>query len=282
MKSQPPLNTYRLPKEGFLKASTLADFIAFMGAVVGYSVKFSDDPSSHMRADGSMFVDLSGAGPPGPQGATGATGAPGAKGPDGPNSTVPGPDNETPGPPGPTPTEPGPDGPLTPGPTGIPGTAGPAGPEGPPGPANSTPGPMGPSGPLGPQGPDGSPGPPGPDGDKYAIVESLGAFVGMAATEAPRPYFIQRLTFNGNKKSIVIPSIFLGTVDADSVKVMSCSLPGVGARVVGNRVLIDTENKYHGTVTVAGIRRDFSDWCYLDYTERQRLTNNAFYSKAYA
>ena len=281
MKSQPPLNSYRLPKSGFLKASTLADFIAFMGSVVGYSVKFSDNPSNHVRADGSMFVDLSGAGPPGPSGPSGATGAPGAPGPPGPNSSVPGPDNETPGPPGPTPTEPGPPGPLTPGPTGIPGAAGPAGPAGPTGPANSTPGPMGPPGPLGPQGPDGSPGQPGPDGDKYAIVKSLGAFVGMAATEAPRPYFIHRLIFNGKKKSVVIPSIFLGTVDADSVKVMSCSLPGVGARVVGNRVLIDTENKYRGTVTVAGIRRDYSDWYYLDYTERQRLTNNAFYASAH-
>ena len=130
-------------------------------------------------------------------------------------------------------------------------------------------------------GPDGTPGPPGEEGDKFAIVESLGAFVGMAATEAPRPYFIQRLTFSGRNKSIVIPALLLGTVDADSVKVMSCSIPGLGARVVGNKVLIDAENKERGTVTIAGIRRGFSDWYYLDYTERQRLTNNAFYASAH-
>jgi len=279
MKSTPPLNSYRIPKEGFLKASTLADFIAFMGAIVGYSVKFSGNPLTFTRADGSTYVDLSGGGPTGPTGPS-PTGAPGANGPQGEQGAT-GPDNLTPGPPGPTPTGPGPIGPLTPGPLGEPGPAGPTGPAGSTGPANTTPGPMGPSGPLGPQGPDGPTGPPGPPGDKFAIVESLGAFVGMAATEAPRPYFIHRLTFNGKKKSIVIPNVFLGTVGADSVRVMSCSILGVGARVVGNKVLIDTENRDRGIVTVAGIRRGFSKWEYRDYTEAQRLTNNAFYAEAY-
>lgn len=282
MKAVQPLTRYRIPKTGFLKARTLADFIAYMGSVLGYTVKFTGDPTSHVRADGSTFVDISGNAAPGATGPPGANGPDGANGPPGDDSTTPGPDNTTPGPKGATPTSPGPIGPLTPGPVGVPGLPGPAGSPGPAGTPSGTMGGAGPPGPPGPVGADGPPGSPGPPGDKFSIVNvARGINVGMSALEAPRPYFIQRLTFRTAKAGIAIPSLYLDTVEASSLRVMSCSVHGAGVKIEGAAVFIDSPTA-GGVVTIAGIRKGQGAWHYRDYTEAQRLTNNQFYARAYA
>ena len=282
MKAVQPLTRYRIPKTGFLKARTLADFIAYMGSVLGYTVKFTGDPTSHVRADGSTFVDISSNAAPGATGPSGANGPDGADGPQGDDSTTPGPDNTTPGPKGATPTGPGPIGPLTPGPPGIPGTAGPAGAPGPAGSDSGTPGATGQPGPPGPRGEDGPVGGPGPPGDKFSIVNvARGINVGMCALEAPRPYFIQRLTYRAAKTALTIPSIYLDTVERSSLRVMSCSVHGAGVKIEGATVEIDSPSA-GGVVTIAGIRKGQGAWHYRDYTEAQRLTNNEFYARAYA
>jgi hypothetical protein len=104
----------------------------------------------------------------------------------------------------------------------------------------------------------------------------------MAALEGPRPYFIERLTFDATQKTIAIPRLFLGAIEPDSLRVMSCSIQGAGAAIVGGKVKIEAPKGEAGTVTVIGIRRGLNDWHYRDYTDAQRLTNNRFYSLAHA
>ena len=138
-------------------------------------------------------------------------------------------------------------------------------------------------GPTGYPGPDGFQGERGDPGDKFAIVDMpSGEFIGMAALEAPRPYFIHRLTFNAKQKSATIPKLFLGTVDHKSLRVSACSLQGVGASISGNRVKIDNPKGNPCVVTIIGIRRGLKGWHYRNFTEAQRLKNNRFYSKAYS
>jgi len=283
MKNAPPLTRYRLPRAGILKASALADFIAYVGVALGYTVKFDGNPSAHIRADGSTYVDLRRGGPPGPTGAPGGNGPPGADGPPGTDNTTPGEDSTTPGPPGDAPTSPGPPGPYTPGPQGLPGPDGPPGPAGPAGPDGGPQGPTGAPGAPGPPGPPGIIGADGPPGDKFAIVTVAQDYhVGMAALEAPRPYFIQRLTFNAARQTLRIPRLFLGTICRDSLRMMSCSAHGAGVRIVGDSVIVETQLEAQGTVTVCGIRKGCGHWLYQDFTESQRLTNNRFYSQAHA
>jgi len=125
-------------------------------------------------------------------------------------------------------------------------------------------------------------GSPGDPGDKYAIVTvSEGRHVGMIATESPRPYFVERLTFSATTKSILIPALFRGTIEPDSLRVMALSVPCCGAYIKGNRVVIGAQES-GGVVTVAGIRRGCGNWFYRDYTPEQKRKNDAFYSLAHA
>lgn len=283
-----PKNTYTLPASGVLKSPDLSRLIEWVGKALGHKVKFVGADKVETRNDGSDYVDFrspgpTGApgpsGPSGPTGATGATGAPGGFGPPGP-AGGPGPVGDF-GPDGPDNTTPGPPGP--PGPKGTTGAAGPTGDPGDPG-ATGDPGTDNfAPGPLGPQGIKGTPGAPGPPGDKFAIVDlPSGECVGMAALEAPRPYFIHSLTFNAKQKSAVIPRLFLGTIERKSLRVSACSVQGVGASISGNRVKIENPGSKHCVVTIIGIRRGLKGWHYRNFTEAQRLTNNRFYSKAYA
>lgn len=271
---------YILPKSGVLKNSQLADFIRFMGRVLSYKVSFVDEPGFQERADGSTYIDLTGnhpAGPAGEEGMTGPVGGPGPPGGPGPA----GPPSTTPGPPGPAQTTPGPPGPMPTGPDGIPGIPGTPGPVGPPGPDGGPQGPPGEPGDPGEQGPDGPVGPPGDPGDKYAIVTvSEGRHVGMIATESPRPYFVERLTFSAGTRRILIPALFRGTIEPDSLRVMALSTPGCGAFIDGNYVVIGAQES-GGVVTIAGVRRGFGNWFYRDYTEDQKRKNEAFYSSAH-
>ncbi len=272
---------YMLPKSGVLKASQLSDYIRFMGRVLGYKISFANEPGFQERADGSTYIDLTGSHPPGPDGAAGMAGSPGPTGPAGAAGPA-GPPSTTPGPPGPAQTTPGPPGPMPTGPDGIPGIPGPPGPVGSPGPDGGPQGPPGEPGDTGAPGPDGPQGPPGPPGDKYAIVTvAEGWHVGMIATESPRPYFVERLTFSATTKSIPIPALFRGTIEPDSLRVMSCSLTGCGAYIKGNRAVIDSQGRA-GTVTVAGIRRGCGNWFYRDYTPDQKRKNDDFYSLAHS
>ena len=107
-------------------------------------------------------------------------------------------------------------------------------------------------------------------------------YVGMAALEAPRPYFIERLTFDGTKKSIAIPRLFIGAIEPDTLRVMSCSIQGAGASIAGGKVKVDAPEGSAGIVAVVGIRRGLQDWHYRDFTDAQRVNNNHFYSLAHA
>jgi len=289
-----PQTTYKLPSHGVLKAADLAGLITWVGGHLGHRVQFLGATRTEERNDGSMLVDFrqlgppggpGPAGPPGSTGPTGATGSPGGYGPAGPTPTGPGPVGGF-GPPGPDNTTPGPPGPL--GPTGPAGAAGPAGPIGDTGDigdmgAPGDPGAPGEMGPTGYPGPTGYQGARGPTGNKFAIVSMPdGSHRGMSALEAPRPYFIHRLTFKVKQKSAVIPRIFLGTVERKSLRVAACSVQGVGARIAGDRVQIDSPKGAACVVTIIGIRRGLARWHYRDFSERQRLTNNQFYSAAYA
>ena len=271
---------YILPKSGVLKNSQLADFIRFMARVLSYKVSFVDEPGFHERADGSTYIDLTGnhpAGPSGEEGMTGPVGGPGPPGGPGPA----GPPSITPGPPGPAQTTPGPPGPMPTGPDGIPGIPGTPGPAGPPGPDGGPQGPPGDPGDPGPIGSDGPVGPPGDPGDKYAIVTvSEGRHVGMIATESPRPYFVERLTFSAGTRRIPIPALFRGVIEPDSLRIMALSTPGCGAYIEGNYVVIGAQES-GGAVTVAGVRRGFGNWFYRDFTEDQKRKNDDFYSSAH-
>jgi hypothetical protein len=173
---------------------------------------------------------------------------------------------------------PGPPGTDQPGPPGPPGDPGPYGPDGP---DNLIPGPPGPTGPTGGPGPPGPGGAPGEPGDKFAIVEAGGMFVGMAALEAPRPYFIERLTFKANESAVTIPALFLGTIEPASLRVMACNVPAVGVRIDGISVAISGKHS-GGIVTVIGIRRGFDGWHFKDYTIDQKRNNDQFYNSAHA
>jgi hypothetical protein len=172
----------------------------------------------------------------------------------------------------------GPPGTDQPGPPGPDGSPGPYGPDGPP---NLVPGPPGPPGPTGLPGSPGPGGLPGEPGDKFAIVEAGGMFVGMAALEAPRPYFVERLTFKANENAVTIPALFLGTVELSSLRVMACNVPAVGVRIDGLSVAISGKHS-GGIVTVIGIRRGFDGWHFKDYSANQKRNNDWFYNSAHA
>lgn len=180
---------------------------------------------------------------------------------------------------------PGPAGADAPGPPGGPGPDGDFGPDGP---ENMMPGPAGPPGPPGPMGPPGGMGPPGEPGDKFAIVPAGSRFVGMAALEAPRPYFIHRLTFDlTSYRFVLIPQIYLDTIEPGSLRIMSCSQPGLGLRIVGDTIEVSPPQSLQVsksqslTVCLIGLRCGFSDWYFRDFTEGQRQKNAAFYDSAH-
>jgi hypothetical protein len=106
-------------------------------------------------------------------------------------------------------------------------------------------------------------------------------FVGMAALEAPRPYFIERLTFKANESAVTIPALFLGTIEPASLRVMACNVPAVGVRIDGISVAISGKHS-GGIVTVIGIRRGFDGWHFKDYTIDQKRNNDQFYNSAHA
>jgi len=280
--------TYRLPKPGVLHAESLNDLIHWVGGILGYEVSFSQ-AKPRENADGSQYVDFR---QPGPKGADGPPGPPGNPGSSPPGANAPGPNGEEGpegdfGPDGPDNTTPGPKGPK--GLIGLPGDnmPGPRGPTGPTGPANLMPGPDGDPGEPGPPGPAGPQGDPGEPGDKFAIVEAGSRFVGMAALEAPRPYFIHRLTFDlTGGRFVLIPQIYLDSIEPQSLRVMACSVPGLGLRIVGDTVEVSPSPSLKvspsQSLTLIGIRRGFSDWYFRDFTEKQRQTNNAFYSSAHS
>lgn len=287
-----PRRTYKLPKSGVLKAADLAQFIQWVGSNLGFGVKFDGETRVEERADGSTLIDFrrpgpNGApGPPGPNGPPGPLGLPGADGAGGPPGATPttvGPDGDD-GPDGAPYTAPGPDGPK--GDKGEKGDdlPGPLGPRGEIGPTDHTPGPKGAPGAPGYVGYPGEPGTPGIDftGDKTAIVTvSDGQHIGMIATESPRPYFVQRLTFSSGTRRILIPALFRGTIESDSLRVMALSTPGCGAYIEGDYVVIGAQES-GGVVTVAGVRRGCGNWFYRDYTENQKRKNELFYSLAHA
>lgn len=272
---------YILPKSGVLKNSQLADFIRFMGRVLSYKVSFVDEPGFQERADGSTYIDLTGNHPAGPAGEEGMAGERGARGPTGGAGPA-GEPGTTPGPKGVNQTTPGPPGPMPTGPPGFPGIPGDPGPAGAPGPDGGPQGPTGEPGDTGPTGADGPIGAPGDPGDKYAIVTvSEGRHVGMIATESPRPYFVERLKFSSGTKRILIPALFRGTIKPNSLRVMALSVPGCGAYIEGNYVIIGAQES-GGVVTVAGVRKGFGNWFYRDFTEGQKRKNELFYSSAHA
>ena len=163
---------------------------------------------------------------------------------------------------------------------GLPGPAGPPGPYGPDGPAQTLPGPPGPTGPPGAPGPPGPDGPTGEPGDKFAIVAAGESFVGMAALEAPRPYFIESIKVPANCSKVEVPALFLGTIEPNSLRVMSFSVPGIGARVKGSTVEIIGKHS-GGIVSVIGIRRHLAWWHFKDFTANQMENNRQFYASAH-
>lgn len=163
---------------------------------------------------------------------------------------------------------------------GLPGPPGPPGPDGPDGPTQTLPGPPGPMGPAGEPGPPGPMGLTGEPGDKFAIVEAGDSFVGMAALEAPRPYFIEFIKVPANCSKVEVPALFLGTIEPGSLRVMSFSIPGVGLRVKGSTVGISGKHG-GGTVSVIGIRRHLAWWHFKDFTALQKENNRKFYASAH-
>jgi len=262
-------------------------------------------------------------GPTGPPGSAGSNGMPGAPGGNGASPVAPiGPDGDPgemgdQGPKGPAETEPGPKGPKgDPGPPGD-DLAGPAGPPGEIGEPNTTPGPDGPPGPPGPPGTPafepgspgdpgdpgtdgfssnglpgdpGPPGTPGEAGDKFAIVTIPdGRHVGLHATEASRPWFLDEITFRvpfwRSVVTLPIDALFIGSIEPSSLCVIQTSASAIGAQIIGDSLRITASpfrlSSITGVITVAGLRRGFSDWHFKSFTADQLARNNAFYSAAY-
>lgn len=262
-------------------------------------------------------------GPTGPPGSAGSNGMPGTPGGNGASPVAPiGPDGDPgemgdQGPKGPPETEPGPKGPK--GDAGPPGDdmLGPRGAPGPIGEPNIDPGPDGPPGPPGPPGTPafepGSPGPPGDPGgpgftfpglpgdegppgakgepgNKYAIVTIPdGRHLGLHATEASRPWFMDEITFKIPPLlayiDLPIDAVYLGTIEPASLCVIQTSTPAIGAQIMRDRVRITVSafrlSSITGVVTLAGIRAGFLDWHFKSFTAEQMTRNNAFYSAAY-
>ena len=299
---------YKLPRPGFLKMPDFVGIVETLGQMVGYGVQFNGARGVSQNADGSWKLNFNHVGPRGAEGPAGETGEPGpagdpglapigADGPaglDGPTGdpgempAFPGPPgprvngdpgDDKPGPPGDEPGDPGPDGTEegNPGPDGDPGedAYGPLG----------LPGPKGEKGMHGFYWPGdpGDPGTPGAPGDKYAIVTLPdGRNIGFHATEGGRPWFFDEITFVSETRMPVCRT-FLGTIDLDSLRVIQISRPGVGARVEGSQVVIERGSSSSPiVVTIAGIRRGFSDWHFKPFSTAQRKRNEAFYNSAYA
>lgn len=297
MKTLLKTQAYRLPKNGLLRAEELNRLIQWVGGLVGYRTQFIGAKKVTEQADGSLYVDFRQIGPIGPAGASGSGGSPGAPGPPGPEgpagADLPGPPGGPGnpgdyGPDGPDAPNPGPPGPKVPGPPGS-NLPGPPGPEGPGGEPNPDPGPPGAPGNPGAPGLPGDPGPPGepgPPGDKFAIVAAGGKFVGMAALEAPRPYFIHHLSTqaNGAETEMILPidPQFSRVTQPGSLRLMSCNVPGLGLRLRGaDQVqILGTPPAGPLIIGVIGIRLGFADWYFRDFTEAQRRKNNHFYESA--
>lgn len=116
-----------------------------------------------------------------------------------------------------------------------------------------------------------------------------GRHIGMHAMESSRPYFLDEIVFKlppfFASMDLPIDPVYLGTIEPDSLCVIQCSEPKLGAQIVSGRLRVTASvlrlQGIRGVVTIAGIRRGFKDWHYQPYTAEQFMKNNAFYSAAY-
>ena len=231
-------------------------------------------------------------GDPGARGDSGGAGPKGAVGPTGPDG-LPGP----PGGPGPNSGPIGPTGPTGTNATGYPGPPGTDGPPGPPGDdapngvPSSTPGPTGAPGIVGPTGF------PGPPGNKLAIVESCGLYVGFQVHEAPQTMFRDHVRIKIPARetrdiTVTIDPRWLECLDPNNgVEILSLQVAGGGVTAAVERISETcqriilrcsqpTRTIRTAYVTIQGVARGRHGRRFPEFTREQMECNTAFWSAA--
>lgn len=84
--------------------------------------------------------------------------------------------------------------------------------------------------------------------------------------------------------SLPIDPLFLGSVETSSLCAAQVYPPDLGVQIIGGSLCIRrrwTLCSSSGIVTIAGVRKGFSDWHFKPFTAAQQARNATFYSSAY-